>query len=125
MKTLRNQLINVRIYEINTNHPLIYITKGDLVIDSLLIADPSIDRRRIFEDLFETVKYDYCDYPREFIMEIDCLDNLDKYNKDNSIKNSIVGFTEEYRVNDYDDIESLIKLTVHVKGDINNESFRY
>ena len=95
-----NRLVNIKIYDITDINNLLVHIENIPVIDSLLILDTNKKLQNIFEELFESVKYEYCDYPRKFKMYVEILDIERKLPW-----NTITGFYEEYQVNDYDDIE--------------------
>lgn len=97
-------LANIKIYETeyNSNHILTYVA-GNPVIDSFLVLDSQMDLKNVFEELFESIKYEYCDYPRTFKM---CV-KLVAVKEENLPWNAITRYYSEYQVNDYDDIEEL------------------
>lgn len=99
-------LVNIKIYETEYENHIPVHTERYPVIDSFLIIDSYKNLKDIFEKLFESIKYDYCDYPRQFIMFIKIKDAREQHLP----WNTITGWYSEYKVNDYDDIEELTML---------------
>lgn len=104
-------LVNIRIYEEKyINHSLVYLDL-EPIIDSFLVLDFKKDIKNVFEELFESVKYDYCDFPRYFKMLVEIIDVKDKCLP----PDQITDFYFEFQVNNYDDIEEFSVLNNYLR----------